>query len=962
MAKGWLAALAFGIALSAGAYALAQDARPATKPAGELLQEKAAMPGYGIESYRIVNGKDEIVSVLRNGATVICKRVASPVAAIRGYALTGGVYEGKWLGGGLSHLLEHLVAGGSSERRSEAENRALLQTIGNDSNAYTSIDHTAYFVNTTTPHFDQAVDLVTGWMLGAKITPSEYRREYQVVQRELERGKSNPDLVFAYLTADNRYKVNPARVPVIGYQEVIQGLKRDDVYEYYKIAYQPNNMVFAVAANLDPEDMLKTLQRNLAEYKPGREFSHDVAAEPPVVSPRTIVATFPKLGPARMELAFPSIKLSGNDLYALDLLSEALGGGESSILVEQIRDNQQLCSAISCSDETPSFVDGTFAIELHLDPDQISAATSTILAELEKVKSHGISEERLARFKTQMRIARVRALQTSEGVAESMALDYISAGDVHFSDRYIDRIDAVTADQVKAAANKYLDPNKLLTTVLMPREAVGAQGLPKAEDMLRPAVATTQAVAAAATDSTASRTVLDNGLVVLHRQITTTPMVAVKMYALGGLTAEDASTNGLSNLALNMLRHGTKTRTEEQIANFFDSTGADFRTRCTNNHWDWSISCMKDDFPRTMEVFADVVNNPTMPAKQFQQIQARTLAQIAGEDAAWDAQAFKFFKKEFFGPQNLPYQFTYNGAKSTVSGFTGDQALQWYQQKILTAPRVVAIYGDISKDAAIDLARKYFGDSKVAPVQPIGDRPAHETASDARETPSINVKRVEVQKSDLNMAGVIIGFQSDGYVGESDDSIAAVAQTLTGGYAYPTGYIFKILRDNGWVYEAASINMFGRSAKMPGAFIGYAGCDPQNVNKVANVILQSVARLQGSDQDIETEWFENSKRLITTFHALETETPADQAEEAALDELYGLGFDYHAKFADRIDQVDIASVRALAREHLRNCVVTICTPSPQTVDIHPGIHRFESFPYVDLTPRGIQHDSGSGGR
>ncbi|HEX4056116.1 MAG TPA: insulinase family protein [Tepidisphaeraceae bacterium] len=129
----------------------------ATQPGdgGELLQSKAAMPGYGVEAYRILSAPDEIISVLRNGAVVICKRVASPAAAVRGYCETGGVYEGQWLGGGLSHLLEHLVAGGSGERRTEAENKKLLQQIGNDSNAYTTFDHTAFFVNTTTAHFAQ---------------------------------------------------------------------------------------------------------------------------------------------------------------------------------------------------------------------------------------------------------------------------------------------------------------------------------------------------------------------------------------------------------------------------------------------------------------------------------------------------------------------------------------------------------------------------------------------------------------------------------------------------------------------------------------------------------------------------------------------------------------------------------------------------------------------------------------
>src|SRR5438067_181479 len=196
MKLAWLGMFLCGVAIC-----LAQSVP--TRPASELMRAKRELEGYGREEYRLVNERDEIVSVLRNGMTVITKRVASPVTSVRGYVMTGGVYEGKWLGGGLSHLLEHLVAGGSSQRRSEAENRNLLQQIGNNSNAYTSEDHTAYFINTTKEHLNEAVDLLTGWMLGAKITEAEYRREYQVVQRELEKGKGEPSRQFYYMSNSN---------------------------------------------------------------------------------------------------------------------------------------------------------------------------------------------------------------------------------------------------------------------------------------------------------------------------------------------------------------------------------------------------------------------------------------------------------------------------------------------------------------------------------------------------------------------------------------------------------------------------------------------------------------------------------------------------------------------------------------------------------------------------------------
>ncbi len=134
---------------------------------------------------------------------------------------------------------------------------------------------------------------------------------------------------------------------MIGYQEVIQRLSRDDVYTYYKMAYQPNNMVFAVAGNLEPETMLAAVQKNVAGAPPGRVFSHNIEAEPPVLTPRTLVCTFPRLGQARLMLGFPSVSMNSPDLYALDLLATILGGGESSILTEELRDKQQIVSGVS---------------------------------------------------------------------------------------------------------------------------------------------------------------------------------------------------------------------------------------------------------------------------------------------------------------------------------------------------------------------------------------------------------------------------------------------------------------------------------------------------------------------------------------------------------------------------------------------------------------------------------------
>jgi zinc protease len=936
----------------------AAPAKPQATSQPEELPPTAATGGFATEQYRLVNQSNEIVSVLKNGMVVIAKRVPTPVVAVRGYVLTGGVYEGQWLGGGLSHLLEHLVAGGSSQRRNEAQNRDLLQRIGNDSNAYTSEDHTAYFINTTAEHMTEAVDLVTGWMLGATITPDEYRREYEVVQRELEKDKGEPGWVFYELAQANRYRVSPARVPVIGYQEVIQGLSRDDVYGYYKKTYVPNNMVFSLTGDLEPEKMLSAVQKYVGEVGNGRVPSRDIQDEPPVLSPRTVVATFPKLGQAKLQLGFPSVSMQSADLYALDLLATILGGGESSLMVEELRDKRRLVNTVVVVNPTPAFVDGTFQIEMELAPEKIAEATDAAMAILDQVMREGLSDDRIKRGKVQMRTARVKSLQTSESTASSLATDFINTGDPHFTDRYVKRVEEVAAEQLKAIANKYFVKQRLLTTALLPAEFVGAGGLPKAEDLIRPVAPTTKETAAAEETPKVTRVELPNGAILLHKRIATLPLVEIKMFSLGGVTAEDAKTNGLGNLAMEMLPRGTKTRTAQQIAEFFDSIGGDLDTSCGNNSWTWSATCLKGDLDKTMEVLGDVVNDPAFPDAELAPMKTRIAATIESQDADWHQQAMRFFKSAYFGQRNSPYQFMPIGTKENVAGFTREQVRDWYKTQVMQNRRVIAIYGDVDLDHAKALASERLGVGdpiQNAKAPAAGSTPMVQKARAGK--PGVEVLRVEMQKTQQPLAGVIIGYESDSVVGDPANYPIAVGDTMCSGFTYPTGYLHEILRGRGLVYVVHAVNWPGRSKELPGNFFVYAGCDPGKVNEVVDVILENIARLQGSEQDTQPGWFERSKQLITTSDAMANETPAEQAMTAALDELNGLGYNYHDQFPRRINQVNLDDVRAIASERLIKCVVTICTPAPEAVKVEKGERTYDSFPPVDLTPRGVQHDS-----
>ena len=195
-------------------------AHPKPRGPGAAGRPPASQPtGFGEEDHRLVQQKDEIVSVLKNGMAVIAKRVPSPVVSVRGYVQAGGVYEGRGSAGGCSHLLEHLVAGGTNQRRTEEQNRDLLQRIGNNSNAYTTDDVTSFFVNTTADNLEPGGGpghrLDAGGEDHAGRVPAASTRSCSASWRWT---RAIPDRVFYELANDNRYRVSPTRVPVIGYR------------------------------------------------------------------------------------------------------------------------------------------------------------------------------------------------------------------------------------------------------------------------------------------------------------------------------------------------------------------------------------------------------------------------------------------------------------------------------------------------------------------------------------------------------------------------------------------------------------------------------------------------------------------------------------------------------------------------------------------------------------------------
>lgn len=867
--------------------------------------EAATRPAPPLSVSRLlVDRPDERIAVLSNGLTVILKvHRTAPVVAVRMYCRTGSIYEQEFAGAGLSHLFEHLLHGGATTTRSEEESRRILDEIGANTNAYTTYANTCYFINTSRENLAVAVDLLSDWITRPTFPERAFRREWGVVQRELERDVDEPNRQMHELTMETMYLQHPVRFPVIGHKQALQSLTKEDIVAYYRRMYVPDNVIVSIAGDIDLGEALAVVSRNFASFERRPVKTITLPEEPEMTTPRTAIKRM-NVQSALLTMAWPSIRLTDPDLYALDVLSFVLTEGESSRLVRALVREQQLAYSVDSYSWTPEWARGLFAITARLDAKNVEPATGAIWTEIRRLQAELIPEEELLQAKRQKTAEHVFGHQTAEQIAEAMAQDFMATGDAHFSDSYVARIQEVTEDQVRDAARRYLRPERTGTPMVLPRGE---------------AVSETQI--AAEPTSPARKIVLDNGLRVILRRDSSSPLVAMQMYCLGGLVTEEPSNNGISNLMAQLLLRGTPQRSAEQIARFFDSRGAQIDAGSGNNTFYVRCEVLKEDFDEAMEVFADVVQHPTFPAEELERIRPRVLDAISRIGESWRTELEAYFRSRFF--VKSPYRMLSIGTAEAVRRIDA-AALSAYFRRFAAGPHMVlAVFGDIDEARTEETVRRLFGrvPAKAGAPRPLvpGDPPIEREMLFIKKAPP-----------DRKVAGIYVGFRGMDVANTRDRYPMAVLETVMGGYMYPGGWLHEALRggDRDLVYEVHDLNFVGVE---PGYFGMYAACQPEKVGEVYRIIAEKIDRARSGRFD--EEELKQARGIIIATDLMQSRTNSERASEAATDELYGLGFDHRREYAKYIESVTADDVRRVARQYLTRPVIAVVTPDPQAVQI-----------------------------
>ena len=204
--------------------------------------------------------------VLPDGLTIIVQEDRSaPVASVQAWCATGSINEDQHLGAGLSHILEHMLFKGTKKRPANAIAQK-VQDVGGYINAYTSFDRTVFWIDVPKDGVATALDILSDAMMNSTLPAEEYGKEQEVIRREFAMGMDDPDRMAGQLLLGTAYQKHPYRLPVIGDIEIYNQLTRDQVMEYYKTRYVPNNLTFIVVGDVDAQKVREQLTAFFKDY------------------------------------------------------------------------------------------------------------------------------------------------------------------------------------------------------------------------------------------------------------------------------------------------------------------------------------------------------------------------------------------------------------------------------------------------------------------------------------------------------------------------------------------------------------------------------------------------------------------------------------------------------------------------------------------------------------------------
>ena len=800
----------------------------------------------------------------------------------------GSIHEGNWLGAGLSHVLEHMLFKGTTTRPGSRIDQE-VQEAGGYMNAYTSFDRTVYHIDVPNTGARTAIDILCDIMQHASLPPDELAKEMDVIRREMDMNVDDPGRRAGRRLFETAYTRSPYRLTVIGYPDIFNELKPDDIRGYYTEKYAPNNVFYVVTGDIKNDEVVAQIKTAYEKSKARAMPPMVLPEEPKQTAAREIVEEAPiELGHLHFAWHIPELRHA--DVPALDVLAVLLGSGRSSRLFQQVREKAGLVHHVDAWTYSPGNP-GLIGISAIVDADKFTASRDAILAEIERIKSMSVSSNEVSKAVKQFISATLSARKTMEGQANDLGGSWLAANNLTFSERYLAAIKRVSHADVQRVAREYLTAENRTLYALLPNGTS-----PK----LSAAVETNS-------DQPIQKFTLPNGLRLLVKENHRLPFVEFRAAFKGGVLAETTANNGITQLLAKTLLKGTPTRSAEKIATEIESVGGSIDSYGGNNSFGVNAEVLSSDFATGLDLLADVVLNPTFPANEVDREREVQIASISARKDDLLKSASVAMRRGLFG--DTGYGLDALGTEESVGKISSGDLRSFHQK--LTVPNncVLAIYGDVKVNDVRKAVEQAFSGWRKSAAIPLNIQPS-----------TLNsIKRVEETK-DKKQAVLVIGFT--GTTMDNEDRYALdVLQECCSDLG--SRLFLRIREQLGLAYYVGAQNLAGLA---PGYFAFYTGTEPSKAVQVEKELLKEAELLR--TEGLTAEELKRAKAKIIGQKKIARQDLGNLAQLTALDELYGLGWQRAELDDAKYEAVTLEQVKTAAQKYLKpdGFVVSIVKP------------------------------------
>ena len=830
------------------------------------------------------------LTTLDNGLALIVREDHSaPVVSVQAWAMAGSIHEGAWLGAGLSHVLEHMLFKGTTTRPGSRIDQE-VQEAGGYMNAYTSFDRTVYHIDVPNTGAVKAVDILCDIMQHATLPPDELAKEMDVIRREMDMCHDDPGRRASRRLFEVAYTKSPYRFTVIGYPDIFNEVKPDDIRSYYTEKYAPNNVFFVVAGDVKNDDVVAQIKTAYANSKSKAMPPVVLPLEPKQTASREIIEEAPvELGHVHFAWHIPELRHA--DVPVLDVLAVLLGSGRSSRLFQQVREKQGVVHHVDAWTYNPG-LPGLFGISAVVDGDKFEAANKAILAELEKIKSLSVNSNELHKAIKQFISATLSSRKTMEGQAQNLGGNWLAADDLNFSERYLAAVKNVTLADVQRVARQYLTPENRTLYALLPEGTA-----PKAKANVE-----------ANKDNAIQKMVLPNGLTLLVKEDHRLPFVEFRAVFQGGVLAENTANNGTTMLLAKLLIKGTTTRSAEKIATEIESVGGHLDSYGGNNSFGINAEVLSEDFATGLDLLADVILNPIFPADELEREKEIQIAGIRSRKDELLKSASLAMRRALFG--DTDYGLDSLGSEESA-GKVSVAGLKLFHQK-LTVPNncVLAIFGDVRAGNVKFAVEKAFGGWKPNVSEIVN-----------RKSPIINpAQRVE-ETRDKKQAVLVIGFPGTTLADDDRYALDLLQECCSD---LGSRLFLRIREQLGLAYYVGAQNFAGL---VPGYFAFYTGTEPTKVAQVETELLKEAELLR--TEGLTADELRRAKAKIIGGKKIARADLGNLAATSALDELYGLGWQRADLDDAKYEAVTLEQTKAIAQKYLKPDAFVVSIVKPE---------------------------------